>query len=87
MTSVKNIRGTSDTRKSQSLLGEWMEYTGTTRRPHCAVVGCPHAATDGAHVIITESGLKQYIVPMCHSHNMTYDVELVVHGQIMPVVR
>lgn len=88
MITVRNIRGTSDSK------GNWLERWKNENgyRPsdsvHCCVKDCPHRATDGAHVLKDGSGKHQFIVPMCHSHNLTYDVDLSVYNwaKPMPVV-
>ena len=88
MITVKNIHGTGDSK------GDWLEKWKAANgyRPsdsvHCCVQGCPYRATDGAHVMKDGSGKRQFIVPMCHSHNLKYDIELLVYNWAnpMPVV-
>lgn len=89
MITVRNIRGTSDSQGAW--LARWKEVNGKTpsESVHCCVQGCPHRATDGAHVTKSYTGMRQYIVPMCHSHNLTYDTDLSVYdwANPMPVVQ
>ena len=76
MITVKNIHGTGE--NSGDWLKRWKMKNGynSSSAIRCCVCGCGHTATDGAHVIVDGRGMRQFIVPMCHSHNLTYDVGL-----------
>lgn len=76
---VKCLNGTSKHPISGGALAYWRNATGITSPIMCCVSGCCNTAVDGAHVIISNSGrMKQYIVPMCHAHNMdTANIHLV----------
>lgn len=86
---VRNIRGTAD--NGGNWLDAWKEFKGinVSTSIHCGVYGCTKTATDGTHVIKTPTGLRQFIVPMCHGHNLTYDVDLHINDWAtpMPVVK
>lgn len=82
---VKNIRGTGDS--SGSWLVKWKAANGYSPSDPipCAVRGCTDRATDGAHVIKSYTGLQQFIVPMCHSHNLQYGKEFEICDWVNPI--
>ena len=84
---VHNIRGTSDSRCGTAWLNIWKNANGIpfSKRINCAVFGCTDTATVGAHVIKEYTGMRQYIVPMCQKHNLTYDRELLINAGIKPL--
>ena len=82
---VKNIRGTSNSRRSKSWL-ELYRRQFPFDNGKCAVVGCGQNATCGAHVIIDGNGRQEYILPMCQAHNLTYDTVLRVNKEPIRVV-
>lgn len=88
MITVRNIHGTSDSHGTW--LAKWKEKNGynPSDNIHCCIHGCPHRATDGAHVIKSHTGMRQFIVPMCRSHNLTYNQDLLAYdwAKPMPVV-
>lgn len=85
MISIKNIKGTGD--QDGSWLNAWRSYHGLRSNAHvdCCVKDCGETATDGAHVMVSGNGLKQFIVPMCHSHNLTYDVWFDAYNAASPM--
>ena len=87
MINVQCMRGTSDSTRSDAWLSLWKEANGynPSDTVHCCVQGCPHRATDGAHVIKEYTGRRQFIVPMCHAHNTTYDVVQKVYDWTNPM--
>lgn len=68
----KNKGGTSD-RNAPG--GSWKEYwisKSTEPWPStCRIKGCSLEATDGAHMYCSSVDMKEWIVPTCHSHNVT----------------
>jgi hypothetical protein len=84
---VQNIRGTSDSRRGKAWLNMWKESNGIppSKRIDCAIFGCTEAATVGAHVTKEYTGMKQYIVPMCQHHNLTYNQKLKINTGIIPM--
>lgn len=88
MIPVQCIRGTGD--NNGHWLARWKEANGYSPSDtvHCCIQGCPHRAIDGAHVTKSYTGKRQFIVPMCRSHNQTYDKELMAYewSNPMPVV-
>ena len=84
---VRNIRGTSDSRRGTAWLRMWKETNGiaaSTPIP-CAVSRCTETATVGAHVVKQYTGMRQFIIPMCQHHNQTYGVELPINANITPL--
>lgn len=47
----------------------WEAKSGSKRPRRCCIYGCLTKQTVGAHVRIVGETTKQYIVPMCPSHN------------------
>ena len=84
---VRNIRGTSDSRRDTAWLNMWKETNGIpySKRINCSVFGCGETATVGAHIIKEYTGMRQYIVPMCQQHNLMYDQELRINANIKPM--
>lgn len=78
MIRVKNIHGTSDSKRSKPWLAIYRKHFPLDDGK-CAVVGCGRTATCGAHVTVQGMGRQEYILPMCQSHNLTYDNELRVY--------
>lgn len=83
---VQCIAGTSRNPIPGGALPYWKRMTGNIFAGQCCVSGCCAPATDGAHVILHNSGSrKQYIAPMCHAHNMTEHTPLYVYTELVPV--
>ncbi len=84
---VRNIRGTSDSRRGTAWLLMWKDANGIprSRRIACCVSGCSKQATVGAHVIKEYTGMRQFIVPMCQQHNLEYGKDLLVNAGITPM--
>ena len=84
---VRNIRGTSDSRRNTAWLNMWKDANGIpySKNIPCTVFGCSETATVGAHVIKEYTGMRQYIVPMCQRHNLMYDQELRINAHIKPM--
>lgn len=75
---VKNIRGTSNSKRAKSWLQIYRENFPSDDGK-CAVVNCGKRADCGAHVIIDGNGREEHILPMCQAHNLTYDKWLLVN--------
>lgn len=84
---VRNIRGTANSTRGTAWLCLWKEASGIapSKPIHCSVSGCTALAEVGAHVIKNYTGMRQFIVPMCHAHNQTYDVDLRINAGITPM--
>ncbi len=84
---VRNIRGTSNSNRATAWLRLWKEANGIapSKSIKCAVSGCTAIAEVGAHVIKDYTGMRQFIVPMCREHNLTYDGDLRINSSIAPL--
>jgi hypothetical protein len=49
--------------------------------PKCSVRFCTNDGNDGSHIRI-KRGWKTSIIPLCHSHNLTYDKYLKVNKNV-----
>lgn len=70
---VTNINGTADLSPkdgSSSWLEYWENATGR-EAGHCHRWKCTVPATDGSHVMVQGHGQTWYIVPLCHTDNMS----------------
>ena len=84
---VKNLNGTSDNTVPsgyKSWLDFWSKKSGEPISI-CQKQFCFEKATDGAHVQIDNGGNEWYIVPLCHQHNLSKEVEFYVDGPLVPV--
>ena len=84
---VRNIRGTSDSRRGTAWLLLWKTANGfaPSAGVPCAVSRCTATATVGAHVVKPYTGMRQFIVPMCQHHNQTYGIDLTINAGITPL--
>lgn len=70
----KNKGGTSD---REAPGGSWKSYWESQSREQwpllCCVENCRNFATDGAHMYCPSKDRREWIIPVCHFHNMQYD--------------
>lgn len=85
---VENSNGSSKRSQRCQNCGTWLDHlvrlSGKTPG-NCSIEGCDKPATDGAHVLRPlarkdEYRNHSYILPMCHSHNMSTDQLIVKPG-------
>lgn len=71
----KNKKGTSGRNDSSTMKSLWEKKYPWPEQ--CSVCGCNAKATDGAHMVNSNSGsMEEYIVPTCHFHNEQEDIEI-----------
>ncbi len=71
-----NVSGTSERSpkcKCGSWKKHWENYSGEEWPDKCCVEGCNKTAVLGAH-IRKDSSRKEYIAPLCNSHNQKDDL-------------
>ena len=78
MIKVRNVGTRPSSYRSDPMIDRWRDYNGIKGGVRGCVYDCHAWATDGAHVTIEGRGKKQYIVPMCHKHNMQFGEEMLV---------
>lgn len=68
---VQNVRGTGNrTCYCGSWLQHWVNFSRQSLPQKCCALGCDEAPVVGGHVMKTNSlDTKQYIVPICSTHN------------------
>lgn len=84
---VTNVNGSVSKAVLPSGYSSWIDFwqkkTGMTASIcHCTT--CWQKATDGAHVNVVGFGNYWYIVPLCHTHNLSGD-SFEVCGPLVPV--
>lgn len=78
----KNKGGTSKRGENPSMKSLWIKKNYPWPEK-CSVAGCEKCATDGAHMINSQTGsMDEWIVPTCHFHNEQEDVELTLKGNV-----
>lgn len=78
----KNKGGTSKRGEGPTMKSLWIKknYLWPDK---CSVAGCEANATDGAHMINSETGsMEEWIVPTCHFHNEQEGEDLELKGGV-----
>lgn len=69
-----NKEGTSDRPHSESWKRIYIRHNNGNWPSKCSCRWCSAEATDGAHMYCRDAeNKKEYIVPLCHKHNMSND--------------
>ena len=84
---VKNKKGTSD-KKPPAGYSSWIDFweKKTKRKTKsCLALLCSNGCDVGGHVIVDGEGGKEYILPICQSHNQKDDSFFAFTSDLVPV--